>query len=260
MIPKILHYCWFGHGQMDATSKMCMESWKKFCPDYEIKLWNEDNFDISQNPFVQEAYEEKKWAFVTDYVRLYVLYHFGGIYLDADIELLKNLDDLLPLDGVVTSYQDCTIPAAIMLSEKRNPWIKALLDYYNDRHFRQADGTLDIVENDKIITAMSIRDFGFKMGQDHIDFGNVHLFPSSYFGPYKKTNKKIIDPIKLKENFQIDPKHTYAIHHGIGSWDHRTKTPIGKFKALIFKTARRVLSERVYLSVKWFFMKRQLGL
>lgn len=110
MIPKILHYCWFGRGQMGPVALKCMESWKKYCPDYQIKVWNEDNFDIGQNTFVKEAYEEKKWAFVTDYVRLYALYTEGGIYLDSDIELLKNLDDLLSLGGVVTSYQDCTIP------------------------------------------------------------------------------------------------------------------------------------------------------
>ena len=101
MIPKILHYCWFGRGQMGPVALKCMESWKKYCPDYQIKVWNEDNFDIGQNTFVKEAYEEKKWAFVTDYVRLYALYTEGGIYLDSDIELLKNLDDLLSLGGVV---------------------------------------------------------------------------------------------------------------------------------------------------------------
>ena len=99
MIPKILHYCWFGRGQMGPVALKCMESWKKYCPDYQIKVWNEDNFDIGQNTFVKEAYEEKKWAFVTDYVRLYALYTEGGIYLDSDIELLKNLDDLLSLGG-----------------------------------------------------------------------------------------------------------------------------------------------------------------
>ena len=129
MIPKILHYCWFGRGQMGPVALKCMESWKKYCPDYQIKVWNEDNFDIGQNTFVKEAYEEKKWAFVTDYVRLYALYTEGGIYLDSDIELLKNLDDLLSLGGVVTSYQDCTIPAAIMLAEKGNVWLQDLLYY-----------------------------------------------------------------------------------------------------------------------------------
>ena len=143
MIPKILHYCWFGRGQMGPVALKCMESWKKYCPDYQIKVWNEDNFDIGQNTFVKEAYEEKKWAFVTDYVRLYALYTEGGIYLDSDIELLKNLDDLLSLGGVVTSYQDCTIPAAIMLAEKGNVWLQDLLSYYDNRHFRLPDGTLD---------------------------------------------------------------------------------------------------------------------
>lgn len=115
--------------------------------------------------------------FVTDYVRLYALYTEGGIYLDFDIELLKNLDDLLSLGGVVTSYQDCTIPAAIMLAEKGNVWLQDLLSYYDNRHFRLPDGTLDIMENDKIITAMSIRQWNFKMGDSYIAHGNVIIFP-----------------------------------------------------------------------------------
>ena len=89
-IPKIIHYCWFGGGPISAESQKCMESWKKYCPDYKIIEWNEQNFDISQNRYAQQAYEAKKYAFVSDYVRLAVLYEYGGIYLDTDVETLRN--------------------------------------------------------------------------------------------------------------------------------------------------------------------------
>ena len=95
MIPKIIHYCWFGRGQMPELALKCLESWKKYCPDYEIKEWNEDNFDLETYPYAREAYENRKFAFVTDVVRLYALYHEGGIYMDTDVEVLKPLDRFL---------------------------------------------------------------------------------------------------------------------------------------------------------------------
>lgn len=95
MIPKVIHYCWFGDKPIPKMAKKCLKSWGKYCPGYEIKLWNEDNFDLNCNQYVKEAYEAKKWAFVTDYARLYIVYHYGGIYLDTDVELIQPLDSLL---------------------------------------------------------------------------------------------------------------------------------------------------------------------
>ena len=95
MIPKIIHYCWFGKNPLSDLAKKCIDSWKKYCPDYEIIEWNEENFDINSNVYVKEAYDSKKWAFVTDYVRLYALDKCGGIYMDTDVELLKGIDVFL---------------------------------------------------------------------------------------------------------------------------------------------------------------------
>ena len=95
MIPKKIHYCWFGHGEMPKLAKKCIKSWNKYCPDYEIKEWNEDNFDIDKYPYVREAYDNRKFAFVTDVVRLYAIYTEGGIYMDTDVEVLKPLDPFL---------------------------------------------------------------------------------------------------------------------------------------------------------------------
>ena len=99
MIPKKIHYCWFGRGTMPELAKKCIASWKRYCPDYEIIEWNEDNFDITSNAYVHEAYENRKFAFVTDYVRLYVMYTQGGIYMDTDVEVVRSLDEFLIHEG-----------------------------------------------------------------------------------------------------------------------------------------------------------------
>ena len=94
MIPKVIHYCWFGKGEKPKLAKKCIASWKKYCPDYDIIEWNEDNFDINCCPYVKEAYESRRFAFVTDYVRLYVMFTQGGIYMDTDVEVTRNLDEI----------------------------------------------------------------------------------------------------------------------------------------------------------------------
>ena len=255
MIPKILHYCWFGRGEKDLVTQKCIESWEKYCPEYQIIEWNEDNFDINSNAFVQEAYEEKKWAFVSDYVRLYALYQMGGIYLDGDVELLKGFDDLLDLGDAITSYQECYIPAAVMLAQKTNPWIGFLLSYYKDKHFRKEDGTLDTLQNDKIITALCISKLGFKMGDSSINLGNVCILPSIYFAPYKKT---LVPQNSIYDSYMIDSKRTYAIHHGNGSWAQDNVIAWKRFMSIIYKIARSVLPEQLYLSIKWQVMKKRL--
>ena len=104
MIPKTIHYCWFGHGEMPQLAKDCIASWHRFMPDWNYKLWNEDNFDVNSTPYTKEAYEARKFAFVTDYVRLYALYTEGGVYMDTDVEALKPYDDLLNLTAF-TGYE-----------------------------------------------------------------------------------------------------------------------------------------------------------
>ena len=141
-IPKIIHYCWFGGGAISPENRKCMESWEKYCPDYKIIEWNEQNFDISKNRYVQQAYEAKKYAFVSDYARLAVVYEYGGIYLDSDVEVLKSFDPLLDLPYFVGAENAGTIEAAIIGAEKGCDWIKACLDYYKGRNFIQESVSL----------------------------------------------------------------------------------------------------------------------
>ena len=126
-IPKIIHYVWFGNQPLSDLATKCIKSWEKFAPDFQLMRWDESSFDISSNRYVMEAYQSKKWAFVSDYVRLYALYHHGGIYMDTDVELIKPIDHFLIHNAFSGFEQTDTIPTAIMGSIVEHPWIKYLL-------------------------------------------------------------------------------------------------------------------------------------
>ena len=147
MINKQIHYVWMGRGEKSDLIEMCISSWKKYLPDYDVIEWNEDNFDISSNRYVWEAYKHKKWAFVSDYVRLYALYEHGGIYLDTDMEVLKPIDIFLS-HGAFSGFESARyIFTGIMGAVKNHPWIKELLHYYEDRSFVSENGGLDLEPN-----------------------------------------------------------------------------------------------------------------
>ncbi len=206
MIPKIIHYCWFGRGEMPSLAQKCIKSWRFFLPNYELILWNEDNFDVNQNLYVKEAYENKKYAFVTDFVRLYVLHHIGGIYMDTDVEILKNLDNLLHLKAFSGFESNLYVPTGIMASEKGCRWTKELLDYYNDRSFILSDGSLDMKTNCFIISEI-LQKRGINLNNKYQIYNDeLHLFPNDYFCPKSSTGV-----INKTDN-------TYCIHHFAASW------------------------------------------
>lgn len=180
MIPKIIHYCWFSYPP-DVLA--CFESWKKFLPDYEIKLWNAKNFDVSICPYVQEAYNERKFAFASDYVRLYVLYKYGGIYLDSDIEVLKSFDSILDNKAFTGFEAPRHIAAWIFGSEAGNPIFKEFLDYYNDRHFIIARGVYDMTPNPVPITNTLVK-HGLKLNNELQHLENITVYPTDYFAPF----------------------------------------------------------------------------
>ena len=207
MIPKKIHYCWFGKGKMPELALKCIESWRVNLPDYELKEWNENSFDINSNFYVKEAYESRKFAFVTDYVRLYALYTEGGIYMDTDVEVLKNIDSFLDLPAFSGFEDNVHIPTGIMAAEKGSIWAKWQLEYYSDRHFLLPDGTLDLTTNVDIIGGL-MEEKGFILKNGLYNFQNkITIFPKDYFCPKSHTTGKI----ELTEN-------TYTIHHFAGSW------------------------------------------
>lgn len=206
MIPKVIHYCWFGRGEMPALATMCITSWKSFLPDYQIYLWNEDTFDINSNPYVKEAYEARKFAFVTDYVRLHALYQFGGIYMDTDVEVLKNLDNLLHLPGFSGFESDTEMPTGIMASEQFGKWAKEQLQQYQGRHFLRPDGSFDLTTNVEIISSVMTNN-GFILKNSYQVYKDcMHIFPKDYFCPKARSGLITITP------------NTYCIHHFAGSW------------------------------------------
>ena len=163
MIPKVIHYCWFGGKNMPDMAYRCIDSWKKYLPEYEIHLWNENNFDVKNSvTYVMEAYEAKKFAFVADYVRLFALYSKGGIYLDIDVEVLKSFNDLLELNAFSGFENEVEITTGIIASKKKGAWVKEQLEYYSNRSFKLSDGTLDMTTNVEFISEKMAKD-GFKL-------------------------------------------------------------------------------------------------
>lgn len=208
-IPKIIHYCWFGRGQKPELAEKCIASWKENCPDYIIKEWNEDNFDLDSNLYVRQAYDSRKFAFVTDFVRLFALYHEGGIYMDTDVEVLKPLDVFLTHRAFSSFENNNKIPTGLMAAEAGNPWIKDLLDEYTDLSFLDADGSMDLTPNVERITNLTLRKYGLNPVSSYQDLagGIVTMYPHDYFCPKDWQTGNI----NLTEN-------SHTIHHFAGSW------------------------------------------
>ena len=207
MIPKILHYCWFGNGEKPELVQKCMESWRNILPEYELHEWNERNFDLNVVPYVREAYEKKRWAFVTDYVRLYALYNVGGIYVDTDVEILRPLDRFLSLPAF-SGFQckNCCV-TGLMGAARHSQWAKDLMDDYTGRHFLNKDGTLNEATNVHYISERMMQ-MGMKLdGSKESIEGYYTVFPEEYFCPKECVSGKL----NLTEN-------SYAIHHFAGSW------------------------------------------
>ena len=157
MIPKTIHYCWFGGNPLPDLAIKCIKSWKKYCPDYEIIEWNEKNFDLQYNTYVREAYEAKKWAFVSDVARLFALVNYGGIYMDTDVEVIKSLDDLLLYQSVSGFESETQIPTGLMACEKGNRMFQEFLNDYEGKHFIRDDGSLDLTTNVTYITNICLK-------------------------------------------------------------------------------------------------------
>lgn len=234
MVPKIIHYCWFGRGQMPELAQKCIASWHKYLPEYEYKLWNEDSFDINSVPYVKEAYEARKFAFITDYIRLWALNKFGGVYMDTDVEILRPLDEFLKLPAF-TGYEASSSMAPVtglMASAANGVWVKEQLAYYDGRHFKNPDGTLDLTPN-TVPIANIMASNGFVIdGKYGVYKNDMHVFPVDYFCPLTSTRV-----LKLTSN-------TACIHHFAGSWVERTRWQ--KFKNWFFdKVVGRKLTDKL---------------
>lgn len=203
MIPKTIHYCWFGKKDLPPEAKRCIASWKKMCPDYDIIRWDENNFDVNQNPFIKAAYEAKKWAFVSDYARLKVVYDNGGIYLDTDVELRKNLDSLREHGCYIGIQQNeflCTTGLGFGAT-KSNPVVLKMLESYDDLTFSESH-TLEL--SCPLLNNAVIRSYGSVSNTEITDLPEVTVYPPQYFDPYGGEN--------------LLCNETYSVHHYAASW------------------------------------------
>ena len=234
MIPKKIHYCWFGRGQMPDFALRCIESWHEVMPDYEYKLWNEDNFDIDGNVYVQEAYEAGKYAFVSDYVRLHALAEEGGIYMDVDFMTYKPFDDLLSYDAFAgfegSKYNPLMM--GVIASRAGGLWVREVLSYYQDRHF-MIDGTPDYTTNVQFVSR-KMKENGFVQNGLEQDYLDLHIFPVEYFCPRLTTGE-------YKRNH-----NTYCESVGTPSW--RKPTLKGRLLSLLppaLRTSLILLKRRI---------------
>lgn len=186
LIPKIIHYVWLGHNELSDKAKACIESWKKYCPDWTIKEWNEDNFDINYNDFTKQSYEKKQYAFTSDVIRLYALYTDGGVYMDTDVMMYKPIDEFLS-DEAFTGFEDINYPVtATMGATKGNKVIKLMLDYYDCIDFKTYPVWTDYIKYQETSTCIYSNILGL-LGINRLDKDGIQrikgitIYPQSYF-------------------------------------------------------------------------------
>ncbi len=207
LIPKKIHYCWFGGKEIPDKYKVWMESWYKYCPDYEIIRWDESNYDISKVTFMKQAYEYQKWGFVPDYARLDIVYNEGGIYLDTDVELLKPLDDLLYQKGFVGFEDDKYIALGLGFGAiPHHPVIKNFMEAYINRKMVQEDGALDLIASPSIDT-LTLAALGLKKNGEYQVINDLTVFP-----------EKVLCGKNHKLRWRGIAGFTYSIHHYDASW------------------------------------------
>lgn len=229
MIPKIIHYCWFGKNPLPDTVRSYIETWKKYCPDYQIKEWNETNFDIHSLLYVEQAYNNKKWAFVSDVARLNALVTEGGIYMDTDVEVVRSLDKLLQ-DKAFIGYEGTHyIATNIIGCEANHPFFKQFLDSYKDRTFYKKDGSMDLTTNVVEITKKLKNEYHLAIDGKEQQFEDIHIYPTDRFSPFDYITGRLHTTTE-----------TYSIHWFGKSWIKQSK-----IKTKIIQLYHRLIGAKV---------------
>ena len=217
-IPKVIHYCWFGGKPLPKLALKCIESWKKKLPDYEIKEWNETNFDVNICKYCSEAYAAKKWAFVSDFARVYVLYKYGGIYMDTDVEVIQTFEESFLQNEAFSGFEtQVSIPTGIMASVAGQNFFLELLNIYMSKKFIDIDGKADMTTNVQLITEIG-KKHGFVPNNTFQVVNGFAFYPKTFFCPLSHDNSESC----ISEN-------TYTIHHFAGSWCDRKTKFVGKW-------------------------------
>lgn len=210
MIPKIVHYCWFGKSEMPPLAQDCIASWHRYMPGWEYRLWNEDNFDVNSTVYTKEAYEAQKYAFVSDYVRLWALEGYGGLYMDVDFEVFKAFDNLLHFSAFagIEGSKRHPVMMGVCATEAHGAWVTEMLAAYDGRHFLRPDGKPDLTTNVQFLNALMVGN-GLRQDGSEQDYKDLHVFPTDYFSPRQTSG----------EYLRTD--HTFCEHRGLGSWENR---------------------------------------
>ena len=235
MIPKKIHYCWFGNNPKSKLIEKCIASWKKFLPDWEIIEWNESNYDVNKNDYISEAYKQKKWAFVVDYARFDILNQQGGIFFDTDVEVLKPIPEELLVHQAFTGFEsDKTInPGLVFAAEVNHPMLQEIMSVYEKKKFGEMiDGRIENIVD--IVTGIMDKN-GLKKNNTFQVVEGIAVYPKEYFCCF---NHEI-------QAFEIQ-EETISVHHYAASWSPW-------YRRLYFKTikvAAKVLGKERYLRIK----------
>lgn len=235
MIPKVIHYCWFGYGEKSALVKKCIQSWREKFPNYEIKEWNESNFDVTQNIYMKEAYECKKWAFVSDYARLQIIYTYGGIYFDTDVEVIKNFEPLIKENGYLC-FENLTneefgqqVGTGLgFAAEAKNKVIGKMLEEYEGIHFI-TNGEMDLTPC-PVRNTEALRKMGLITDGRMQKIENIIVYPFEYFCGYDIAN-----------SYLVNSQNTYTIHHYSATW----KAKMGLIEWIKYKIVVKVIQKLI---------------
>ncbi len=249
-IPHVIHYCWFGEKPLPDSAMKCIDSWKRFCPDFEIKRWDESNFDLNSCAYVKEAYEAKKWAFVSDYARFWILYNHGGVYFDTDVELLKPIAPIIekgafmgveiaPGDFVGGNTDLIIGPGLGIACAKGEPFLGEVLSYYQGIHFRSSDGSLNITTVGSHVTNL-MKAYGLRNEDVFQTVCGINIFPKRFFNPMDLNSGRC----ELSED-------TVSVHHYAATWvNSKTKMRDG-----VFRFIYRVFGKKVAETMKKAYRK-----
>lgn len=234
MIPKIIHYCWFGRNPLPDSAQKCIASWQKYLPEYEIREWNEDNFNVNMIPYTQQAYEAKKYAFVSDYARFWILFHYGGLYFDTDVEVIKSFDDIvkrgafmgLEIDGTKAGSRIAINPGLGLGTEPALQIYKKILDDFATLDFYDTNGKRNEYTMIPMVTDLFLQR-GLAVDGRIQEICGITIYPPCFFNPYDCVSVKLC----------LTPE-THSIHWYSATWMNTKILWFVKLKRFI----RRILS------------------
>lgn len=233
MIPKIIHFCWMSEETYPKLVNECIQSWKEKLPDYKIIKWDTSNFPYQKFPYALEAMNNKKYAFVSDILRLYALYNYGGIYLDSDIKILKNFDGLLHNKAFTGFESNDRVGVWLLASEKENPIFYEMLKYYEGRHFVKPDGSLDLTPN-PVILGKVFDKYRIKYNNDIQHLDNITIYPKDYFCPLDGSTGEL----NITDN-------SYAIHLFNGAWREKKDLLLSDFYKKFYQSCPNFFNDSI---------------